>query len=258
MAKAELDRYLHYYQRFHNHDQSGRFAAHQAALTEQRMLELQSRKDVSWIDVQFLKAATDQVAECRRVLKVVDAQSEAARAAQPDDGVARSTRTRWATISRSGARRTSSSSCSRSWRRPPSTSPSSVSAISSTSSARRSPTTRASRRPFCGLEGAPRGDCACFRSLRARAEPAGRRRGGPHRRRRGSGAGAGAPCRSCSRPGPRRTRTSDLELDLQARARTRQALSAVERTRAGRRENKKETVVCTGARVAQRRTRKSR
>jgi len=68
-AKAELDRYLHYYQRYHNHDQSKHFAEKQQKITEKRMIEMQSRDQTSWIDVQFLKAATDQVFECRRVLK---------------------------------------------------------------------------------------------------------------------------------------------------------------------------------------------
>jgi ariadne-1 len=38
--------------------------------TENRMIELQaSHGDSSWIDVQFLNAATEQLIECRRVLK---------------------------------------------------------------------------------------------------------------------------------------------------------------------------------------------
>lgn len=70
-AKAELDRYLHYYQRYHNHDQSKRFAARQLESTEKRMQKLQQKGSASttWMDVQFLKQATDQVFECRRVLK---------------------------------------------------------------------------------------------------------------------------------------------------------------------------------------------
>lgn len=70
-AKAELDRYLHYYQRYHNHDQSKRFAFKQREQTEKRMTELQETagKKITWMDVQFLKAATDQVYDCRRVLK---------------------------------------------------------------------------------------------------------------------------------------------------------------------------------------------
>jgi len=91
-AKAELDRYLHYYQRYHNHDQSKKFAEKQRVQTEKRMAELHDKQSSSasasgaalasasssaaaaasvssWIDVQFLKTATEQVFECRRVLK---------------------------------------------------------------------------------------------------------------------------------------------------------------------------------------------
>ena len=69
-AKRELDRYLHYYQRFHAHDQAQKFAKKQLQETEARMIKLQEEKEeTSWIDVQFLKAATEQLVQCRRVLK---------------------------------------------------------------------------------------------------------------------------------------------------------------------------------------------
>jgi len=77
-AKAELDRYLHYYQRYHNHDQSKKFARRQRDATEKRMNELQSQNNDGssssssssmWVDVQFLHDATEQVFECRQVLK---------------------------------------------------------------------------------------------------------------------------------------------------------------------------------------------
>ncbi|CAM9336419.1 unnamed protein product [Chrysoparadoxa australica] len=69
-AKAELDRYLHYYQRYHGHQQSQAYAEKQQDATEKRMIELQESSEGStWIDVQFLKAATEQLIDCRRVLK---------------------------------------------------------------------------------------------------------------------------------------------------------------------------------------------
>lgn len=68
-AKAELDRYLHYYQRYHGHDHSLKFAAAQRLLAEKRMIEQQESQQTSWIDVQFLKQATEQIIDCRRVLK---------------------------------------------------------------------------------------------------------------------------------------------------------------------------------------------
>jgi ariadne-1 len=68
-AKAELDRYLHYYQRYHGHDRALMFANTQRELAEQRMAEKQESEKSSWMDVQFLKQAAEQVIECRRVLK---------------------------------------------------------------------------------------------------------------------------------------------------------------------------------------------
>lgn len=68
-AKAELDRYLHYYQRYHGHDVSLKFANAQREQAERRMVEQQEVAKSSWIDVQFLKQATEQVIDCRRVLK---------------------------------------------------------------------------------------------------------------------------------------------------------------------------------------------
>ena len=69
-AKRELDRYLHYYQRFHAHQEAQKFAKKQLKETEQRMILLQeSNNDARWSDVEFLKTANEQLVECRRVLK---------------------------------------------------------------------------------------------------------------------------------------------------------------------------------------------
>jgi ariadne-1 len=68
-AKAELERYLHYYQRFHGHDSALKFAAGQREAAERRMVERQEAHRSTWIDVQFLKHAAEQVIDCRRVLK---------------------------------------------------------------------------------------------------------------------------------------------------------------------------------------------
>jgi ariadne-1 len=69
-AKRELDRYLHYYQRFHAHEQAEIFARKQLVETEQRMVKLQeSENSKLWSDVEFLKTANEQLVECRRVLK---------------------------------------------------------------------------------------------------------------------------------------------------------------------------------------------
>jgi len=69
-AKRELDRYLHYYKRFHAHSEAQKFAKKQLKDTEARMVLLQeSTNNSTWADVEFLKSAVDQLVECRRVLK---------------------------------------------------------------------------------------------------------------------------------------------------------------------------------------------
>ncbi|KAL9190222.1 hypothetical protein ACHAXT_007433 [Thalassiosira profunda] len=69
-AKRELDRYLHYYKRYHGHAQAEDFARKSVKKTEERMIELQEQNsETAWTDVEFLKAANEQLVECRRVLK---------------------------------------------------------------------------------------------------------------------------------------------------------------------------------------------
>lgn len=69
-AKRDLDRYLHYYKRYHAHQEAQTFAKKQLKETEQRMVILQeSTDDAKWSDVEFLKTANEQLVECRRVLK---------------------------------------------------------------------------------------------------------------------------------------------------------------------------------------------
>lgn len=69
-AKRELDRYLHYYKRFHAHDQAQKFAKKSLKETEARMVTLQEQNlDTVWTDVEFLKTANEQLVECRKVLK---------------------------------------------------------------------------------------------------------------------------------------------------------------------------------------------
>mmetsp|Transcript_29292 Transcript_29292/g.79286 ORF Transcript_29292/g.79286 Transcript_29292/m.79286 type:complete len:514 (+) Transcript_29292:367-1908(+) len=69
-AKRELDRYLHYYKRYHAHSEAQNFAKKQLKETESRMVLLQEASDnVKWTDVEFLKTANEQLVECRKVLK---------------------------------------------------------------------------------------------------------------------------------------------------------------------------------------------
>lgn len=68
-AKRELDRYLHYYKRFHGHTQARTFAKKSLKETEARMILLQEQNsDTVWTDVEFLKTANEQLVECRKVL----------------------------------------------------------------------------------------------------------------------------------------------------------------------------------------------
>ena len=71
-AKRELDRYLHYFQRYQNHAKAEEFAASQRGKIAQRMEQIAMEDaggGTSWIDAQFLKTANEQLIECRRVLK---------------------------------------------------------------------------------------------------------------------------------------------------------------------------------------------
>ena len=69
-AKQELDRYLHYYQRYHAHDQSLKYAnADMCDRAERLMVERQEQQHSSWMEVQFFNQAVQQLIECRRVLK---------------------------------------------------------------------------------------------------------------------------------------------------------------------------------------------
>jgi len=69
-AKRDLDRYLHFYKRFHAHQEAQNFAKKQLKETESRMIALQESSDgAKWTDVEFLKTANEQLVECRRVLK---------------------------------------------------------------------------------------------------------------------------------------------------------------------------------------------
>lgn len=68
-AKAELERYLFYFQRYTNHDQAGKFAAKHREAASRRMAELQAAGGLDYSDVTFLNDATEALLECRRTLK---------------------------------------------------------------------------------------------------------------------------------------------------------------------------------------------
>ncbi|KNE57025.1 hypothetical protein AMAG_02785 [Allomyces macrogynus ATCC 38327] len=68
-ARASLERYLHYYNRYANHEQSAKLDKKVYQATEAKMQEMQLQSDLSWIEVQFLKRAVDIVMSCRMTLK---------------------------------------------------------------------------------------------------------------------------------------------------------------------------------------------
>ncbi|KAF9163293.1 hypothetical protein BGX20_001374 [Mortierella sp. AD010] len=68
-SRASLERYLHYYNRFANHEQSARLDQNLYLKTEKKMEEMQRTSDLSWIEVQFLKNAVDALTSCRMTLR---------------------------------------------------------------------------------------------------------------------------------------------------------------------------------------------
>ena len=68
-SRASLERYLHYFNRYANHEQSARLDRQLYLRIEKKMEELQHASQLTWIEVQFLKKAADTLTECRMTLK---------------------------------------------------------------------------------------------------------------------------------------------------------------------------------------------
>lgn len=68
-SRQSLERYLHYYNRFANHEQSAKLDKDIALKAEKKMTKLQTDSNLSWIEVQFLSAASQCLQECRQTLK---------------------------------------------------------------------------------------------------------------------------------------------------------------------------------------------
>ncbi|KAG9309336.1 hypothetical protein JVU11DRAFT_10828 [Chiua virens] len=68
-SRASLERYLHYYNRWANHEQSAKLSVELYNKTEKKMEEMQITSDLTWIEVQFMKRAVDEVEKCRMTLK---------------------------------------------------------------------------------------------------------------------------------------------------------------------------------------------
>lgn len=67
-SRAELERYLHYYNRYANHLQSLKLDKETFRKIEKKMKDLQDASGMSWIEVQFLNQAFDVLQRSRRTL----------------------------------------------------------------------------------------------------------------------------------------------------------------------------------------------
>jgi len=68
-SRALLERYLHYYTRYNNHENSAKLDLEVYKKVENSMQILQKQSEMSWIEVQFLKKAAEILFECRTTLK---------------------------------------------------------------------------------------------------------------------------------------------------------------------------------------------
>ncbi|KAG8832946.1 hypothetical protein FRC17_000275 [Serendipita sp. 399] len=68
-SRISLERYLHYYNRWANHEQSARLSSELYVKTEKKMEEMQLTTDLTWIQVQFVRTAVEEVLRCRNTLK---------------------------------------------------------------------------------------------------------------------------------------------------------------------------------------------
>jgi len=68
-AKNELQKYLHFYQRFDNHHKAREFAIKSLPKIQSRMKNLQELKGGGFNDVAFLEKAVETVIECRKLLQ---------------------------------------------------------------------------------------------------------------------------------------------------------------------------------------------
>ncbi|KAI4208727.1 MAG: hypothetical protein LQ348_000048 [Seirophora lacunosa] len=68
-SRQSLERYLHYYNRYANHEQSAKLDKDLYLKTEKKMINLQTSSGLSWIEVQFLQMASQALQQCRQTLK---------------------------------------------------------------------------------------------------------------------------------------------------------------------------------------------
>ncbi|WVO12476.1 hypothetical protein L204_100076 [Cryptococcus depauperatus] len=68
-SRASLERYLHYFNRWANHEHSAKLDTEFYAKTDKKMEQMQNNGNLSWIEVQFARQAVDTVVKARITLK---------------------------------------------------------------------------------------------------------------------------------------------------------------------------------------------
>lgn len=68
-SRAALERYLHYYTRFTNHDQSLKMETEAKIKTEEKVKEMEMEGSNTWMDCQYLVEANEALHECRYSLR---------------------------------------------------------------------------------------------------------------------------------------------------------------------------------------------
>ena len=68
-SRASLERYLHYFTRYDNHNNSAKLEQELYQKIEKKMEVMQKTTELSWIEVQFLKKAAEVLFKCRMILK---------------------------------------------------------------------------------------------------------------------------------------------------------------------------------------------
>jgi len=68
-ARADLERYLHYYTRFTNHHNSLKLEVEAKGKMEQKIKEMEQLGDNTWMDCQYLNDANEALYECRYALQ---------------------------------------------------------------------------------------------------------------------------------------------------------------------------------------------
>ena len=69
LIKSSHSRFKQYYNRWANHEQSAKLALDLYVKTEKKMEEMKIASALTWIEVQFMKKAVDELDKCRMTLK---------------------------------------------------------------------------------------------------------------------------------------------------------------------------------------------